>query len=521
MTERIRQRTDRRTATATSRGTGTALGLVVVVVVGAGIRLIGIGDKSLWIDEVFSVWTSGHSPADIIRISADLDLHPPLYYLLLHAWTLIPGPATLVDEETVTRSLSALFGIATLPLTYLIGCRIRGRALGLTAAGALALSPLQLYYAHQARMYAMLTFFGAAATLCLLHVLEPGPRLRPDRWWFGLTASTTLVMLSHNTGVLMPASAAMYLAAAARWRRRHHERSVFRPFTGSSGAATAWLAAAVLWMPWLPSLVGQVRRVDAEFWISAPSPTTVVEHWSDLASAYSDGAFHAAAALAAAVLVGIGLARGRRDGGLILMLVLVVVPPAIELLVSLRRPIFFTQTIVWTSVPFSILFAAGILSLRGRALTLVAAAAVVLFNGMGILGVHRFAGKEDWRAATGYVAQRATGSELILFSAGWSQLPFDHYYVRQDGPALVRHGLPADMFDRGILEPKMSTADVSRLEALTADRDSVWVVYSHDWYTDPSGIVPASLGARWRQADARTFPGIHVVHYALSPASPK
>jgi 4-amino-4-deoxy-L-arabinose transferase-like glycosyltransferase len=489
------------------------MALAIVVVAGAVIRLVGIGDKSLWIDEVFSVWISDRPPVDIVRISADLDLHPPLYYLVLHLWN---GLSAIASEEAAMRLLSLLFGVAVLPLVYLIGARIGGRALGLCAAGMLAISPLNLYYAHQVRMYTMLTCFAAAALWCVLHVLEPRPGRRPDRWWFGLVLSTALVLFSHDTGGLLPGAIVVYLLIEGA--RRGQLRNALRanPFAGPTGALTAQLTAVLLWLPWLPSFIDQVRRVEGGFWISPPTVATVVDFWVDLASAYTQGPGRVVAGVAATFLVGLGVLRGRRTPGIVMMAVLLAVPPVVELLVSLRRPIFYTQTMIWTSIPFSVLAAAGLLAIRRPALRLTAGALVVLYSTLGIVGVHEYPGKEDWRSATAYVAARAGYQELVLFSAGWSQLPFDHYYAHQGGPPLVRDGLPADLFDRHVLEPKMTPADVPRLETLAAQRTSFWVVYSHDWYTDATGIVPAALRG-WTRVDGHDFPGIRVVRYASLP----
>jgi 4-amino-4-deoxy-L-arabinose transferase-like glycosyltransferase len=491
------------------------MALAIVVVAGAVIRLVGIGDKSLWIDEVFSLWISDRPPVDIVRISADLDFHPPLYYLLLHLWNEL-GLSAIASEEEATRLLSLLFGLAVLPLVYLIGARIGGRALGLCAAGILAISPLNLYYAHQVRMYTMLTCFAATAVWCLQHVLEPRPVRRPDRWWFGLVLSTALVLLSHDTGALMSAAVVVYLLTEGARRGLLRNPTRANAFAGLTGALTAQLAAVLLWLPWLPSFIEQVRRVDAAFWISPPTVATVVDFWVDLASAYTQGPGRIVAGVAAALLVGLGVLRGRHTPGIAMMAVLLMIPPAVELLVSLRRPVFYTQTMIWTSIPFSVLAAAGLLAIRPSALRLAAGALVAVYSALGIVGVHEFPGKEDWRSATAYVAARAGYQELVLFSAGWSQLPFDHYYPHQGGPPLVRDGLPADLFDRHVLEPKMTPADVPRLETLVAQHNSFWVVYSHDWYTDATEIVPAALRG-WTRVDGHDFPGIRVVRYASPP----
>ncbi len=212
------------------------------------------------------------------------------------------------------------------------------------------------------------------------------------------------------------------------------------------------------------------------------------------------------------VALGVRQLRGTPSAALLLLLLLLV-PVAVELLVSLRRPIFFTQTLVWTSVPLAVLLAAGILGLRPRPLIALVAAGAVLLNVLGIRGYHQDGGKEDWRAAVQSIAPALRPGELVLFSAAWAQIPFDYYYARSGGPPLEQRGLPTDVLESGVLEAKMTDADLPRLDDLTRGRSTVWLVYSHDWYTDPRGLVPSRLTDSFEPIESRTFPGITIVHY--------
>jgi hypothetical protein len=92
------------------------------------------------------------------------------------------------------------------------------------------------------------------------------------------------------------------------------------------------------------------------------------------------------------------------------------------------------------------------------------------------------------------------------------QIPFDYYYRRVGAP-IEEHGLPADLFERGILEPKMTRADIARLDALVAGRARVWLMYSHDWYTDPQRIIPRHLGDTLGEIEVRNFKGVKVYLY--------
>jgi uncharacterized membrane protein len=140
--------------------------LIAIVLAGAALRLYLIADKSLWLDESFSIWMGGQPLAAMWRYLVQLDQHPPLYYTLLHFWM------WLGDGEAVGRGFTALWGILTLPVFYAIGARVGGRALGMLATIILALAPMHIEYAQDARMYSMLTFSASMALLCMVQLLE-------------------------------------------------------------------------------------------------------------------------------------------------------------------------------------------------------------------------------------------------------------------------------------------------------------------------------------------------------------
>ena len=83
--------------------------------------------------------------------------NPPLYYVLAWAWAKAFGTG-----EVGLRSLSALFGAATVPVAYLIGRELASRRAGLIAAALVAVNPMLIWYSQEARSYAVLVFFGAA-----------------------------------------------------------------------------------------------------------------------------------------------------------------------------------------------------------------------------------------------------------------------------------------------------------------------------------------------------------------------
>jgi mannosyltransferase len=98
------------------------------------------------------------------------------------------------------------------------------------------------------------------------------------------------------------------------------------------------------------------------------------------------------------------------------------------------------------------------------------------------------------------------------------QIPFDYYFrpfEKQYSLKVVRQGVPLDLLDTGILEPKMTNTDIPRLSSLLREHDRVWLVYSHDSYTDPMGLIPQTLQSQMKLTRTREFYGGQVQLYEV------
>ena len=119
-----------------------------VTLLGGGLRILLLGSKGMWLDETFSVWLASHNVGELLRWTATVDQHPPLYYLLLHVWIALRG-----DSPYAVRLLSVLLGTATIPVIYGIGKRLSDPLMGFAAAVLLAVSPFHIRFAQETRMY--------------------------------------------------------------------------------------------------------------------------------------------------------------------------------------------------------------------------------------------------------------------------------------------------------------------------------------------------------------------------------
>jgi len=124
-----------------------------------------LGRQSIWFDEAVTM-SNVQFPYDLDRYLR-ADATPPLYPLLARAWLKLFG-TTLV----AARALSALASAASVVALFQLGRRFLDARTGLFAAALLLTSRCQIYFAHEARPYALVLLMVIASFHVLLSLLE-------------------------------------------------------------------------------------------------------------------------------------------------------------------------------------------------------------------------------------------------------------------------------------------------------------------------------------------------------------
>ena len=183
-------------STRVARWSSTEWLLVGAVVVGALLRVWDLGADPLSIDETYTVLAARLPIVDLVRHIDATDPHGPLAYLVLHpvaAFTTDLGALRLARVMLA----SALASIASL-VVMAIWQRRYGVA-GLVTTVIFALSPFQLIYGRQVRMYGLLALAGVTAAWCADRWLRSDGR----RWAIVAGVAGLVAALSHGTGVLL------------------------------------------------------------------------------------------------------------------------------------------------------------------------------------------------------------------------------------------------------------------------------------------------------------------------------
>lgn len=507
-----------------------AVVLLLITLLALGLRLYRLDSQSLWYDEGFSVYLA-RMDLDEITTRTSADIQPPLYYYFLHGWIKLFG-----DIEWTLRSLSVLFGLFTVPLIYAVAWRLfRSRLAGLLAALLVAVSPLHLWYAQEARMYTLLTFLCLLSSYFLLLLLDAKKWAIPILW-IAYTLTNIAALYTHYFAAFILLSQALYLFVV--W-----VAAGGRPLHLVLGGLASGIVTALSYLVWLPHLLTR-WGADVSYW---PGRLKLHEVFVDAAISFVGGE-SVSEAVGILLVLGYGLvfalclfalvsqaARDARQAGeglldglsssfrsLLFLFLYLLLPLALILALSYSAPKFNARYVMIAHPAFLLILAGGLAALWQRRSGLlgnvsrgVLAALALIF----VLGMSAYAdlnaysdpafARAEFRGAARYVRRHIGPDETIILVSGHMFPVFDYY-----APRVERHLLP----DSPTLDTTQ-TLDYSiaaNLNEWLADKDGVWLVLWQDEVVDPTGYLTAMLDQVGdEQLIDRAFPRIELRHYRL------
>jgi len=154
--------------------------LALILLVATALRLYGLDAKTMTHTEAIVpnlVWPPDSWPPTRVSFYDTFwwhfhgEGHPQAFYFFMWAWTKVFG-TTLAS----LRAPSAIFGVASVALVFVLGRLTYGRAVGLLASGLLAFHGLHIYFSQYSRMFMMASFLSLLSTVLLLKAVEARDR---------------------------------------------------------------------------------------------------------------------------------------------------------------------------------------------------------------------------------------------------------------------------------------------------------------------------------------------------------
>jgi uncharacterized membrane protein len=254
-----------------------------LMLLAAVLRWIDIGTESLWVDEIYSYRQAIKPLANIIA-NAPSDVHPPVYYILLHWWVMLFG-----TSEAGLRGLSVFFAVLSIPLFFALGKRLWSPRVGVFAAFLLTISHFHIHYAQEARSYSYVVFVTILGMLAFMRLLDEvrsrvvsASSLSWQTILFYIGANV-LLMYSHFFALFVIVAQNIFIASLVLF-----EKQTFARFWKQWFALQ--VALLVIFTPWLNILYWQIRVVKGGFWIDKPTVFSLVETMIEYAGSLSAAA---------------------------------------------------------------------------------------------------------------------------------------------------------------------------------------------------------------------------------------
>jgi len=507
--------------------------LLAILLLAVALRLHALEAQSLWNDEGTSVALASRDLATITR-NASQDIHPPLYYYALHAWMGLFG-----DRVGAVRSLSVVAGVGAVVAIYALSKRLFSPTTALLATLLTAVSPFQVYYSQETRMYALASLLGLLGMLAWVRLLDGWAACRGHKR-AGLLAVVyvllaVLSVYTHYFGfaILLAQNIGFLAWLIAVYRPREEKRR------GKWGLLLRWALLQIIivasYVPWLvlswASLSGWPAVTER---LTIPSLACSALETFALGVTYEDSPLARTLSLAAMIPCAICLVwavwprrrvRSVRRPllGTWLALLYATIPVIIIYLVSLRRPMYKPKFLLLAMPGFAALQARGVgilsdgvrtLAQRRWAGTLVSAIAAV-----GLLAISTSSlrdlytnpryFRDDYEGIVQYIEATAGPDDVILINAPGQIETVDYYY---DGP-LAMVPLPMQ-------RPIDTRVTEKALQDLVPEHPRIYGIFWAADESDPDRFIETWLDQHTFKTLDSWYGNVRLVVYAIPREAP-
>lgn len=271
--------------------------LLLVLILGAGLRLMNLDGKALWMDEVITaLFSLGRNYSDLpleravsletiaqvftLRPAASCaeiaetvrvqSVHPPLFFCWMHSWLGMLQSWPL-DLRWRLRSLPACFGIGEILAIYALTRIAFGKRAGLFAAGLMAVSPFAVYLSQEARHYTLPMLLITLSLIALLQIHQAQAQGRSTgRAWMSWVLLNGIGFYVHYFCLLATVAqvGAIGVSHLQDIKKLPGGAIELKRRLRSLGIALAALIA--FYAPWLPTFIGHMTRPETDWVDSAP-----------------------------------------------------------------------------------------------------------------------------------------------------------------------------------------------------------------------------------------------------------
>jgi uncharacterized membrane protein len=411
----------------------TAISILAVIILTAGaLRFHNLFTQSIWLDEAAQLFIANQPSLDKLIHWMHIDQQPPLSHLFWYFW------ARIFQTPEHARILSAIVGILTIPVFFLLAKELFSIQGALFSTLLLSLSAKHIWASQEARPYVFFILF-----VCLSYYTFVLWLKNPERkklFWYA--AATVPALYTHYFAIFFIAPQTIFTIFAFR-----NKSTLIKELVG------AQIVAGLLFVPWLPYFARTFTKIQTQnFWLGTPAPgqlQNIIISW-------------VGGMLGVLLTCYLALKYIREgDSRKYLVLLWLILATSIPFLLSFYRPLFHERYITPALLPIYLLAGGGFSKLTKvpKILFIV----LVLLLSVTPIQAQYAKTKDQWRDAAAYVTSQFHPGEKIIYYRNYASYPFKTYFTEQ-----AEH-IPIISIEE----------TVKIVPEIVENQTTVWVVYSH------------------------------------------
>ena len=433
------------------------LAVLCLIVIGSVLRLYNLGFISFWLDEAATDVFTQQSISTYWQLVSNLgEVHPPLFYLVEKI--ILP----FGTSEFLYRLFPAIFGIATIPLFYIIGKKMFGSPVGIIMAILITFSPFHVIYSQDARMYTMLLFLTGIALIFYLYAIHSNN----IKYWIAFGLVSALAIWTHFIAFIFIGALIIY--------------SIFHLIKGKKSPKNLLLSIIVITI-FISPLILIMKGLFTNRIASDPTWGLKGIDFIGMSLALYFGIFWLPT-LILAILFCFGAAwlfKNEREK-FYFLLSIPVISLGVGLVLSYRMPMNPRYLIFLLPFLYAVVASAALPILQRINEKRVIIIFLVLIIGIWAQPLYTYYNNTpningDWRSASVFIKNTAKANDIIIVMPDYNQIPFNYYYNNSTYGTL-----------------QINTDSVDDLEKINSTRCknniSAFIVFNLDIKTvDPSG----------------------------------
>jgi len=469
------------------------------------LRLFRLDFRSIWLDEAYSLKLASSDLQGIFS-GAAMDIHPPLFHVLLAGWIRIFG-----SSEFAARSLSAVFGALLIPVVFKLTHVWVNRQAAWWSAALVTLSPYFLEISRSGRMAAQLILFSALSIYFFWKVLERGDRWNCAAYW----VTTLAALYTHYFAFLLFLAQHFFIFIGIR--------KLNLPRTIRKTWMLLQMFLLVGYAPWLPYFWDHLSK-------GGPAWRGVGASWFE--PIHSVYAFLVGTACwtwlhKGLVLAGLGAALAGIAGYCLprfstcyqlmrprvwgLLLTLLLVPLGSVWIYSLYKINVFDNRYLSLSALVTLILLGTLLSFLPSRQRIINSMLVLLAFAIPIGNQYfKYGYYDNWRVVAAELQQGAQPGDIVAVYPAWNRTPLNYYL--QD--KFFIQGIP------GNYDPITGTTEnyfhidpqsIHQLESIFSRYTSVWLVLVNEG--ELQTIVRDWFQLHYQIQLEKRFGGIHIIEF--------